>query len=52
MEGLRHLEVVKIGRNKNNTHELAQLAISSSRSQIFFSSFPEFVQSLICTDAT
>ena len=44
MMDLCSLQVVKISRNQNNVaHELAHFALRSSRSQVFFSSFPEFV---------
>ena len=51
MMDLCSLQVVKISRNQNNVaHELAHFALRSSRSQVFFSSFPEFVISLGCND--
>jgi ribonuclease HI len=49
MEDLCRVEVLKISRAQNNTaHQLAHYAIRSSSSQVFFSSFPEFVVSLAC----
>jgi hypothetical protein len=51
MEELCRLEIVKISRCQNNVaHELAHFAIRSARSEVFFSSFPEFVVSLVCND--
>jgi len=49
-EDLCSLDVVKIRSQNNVAHELAHFAIRSGRSQVFFSSFPEFVLSLVCND--
>ena len=41
MEELNSLDIVKIGRGQNNVaYELAHFAIRSSRSEVFFASFP------------
>ena len=51
MEELNSLDIVKIGRSKNNVaHELAHFAIRSGRSEVFLASFSEFVLSLTCND--
>lgn len=53
MEEFQSVNIVKISRSQNNVaHQLAHFAIRSGRSEVFFSSFPEFVVSLACNDTT
>ena len=48
---LQVVKISKISRSQNNVaHELAHFALRSDRSQVFFSSFSEFVISLVCND--